>query len=244
MLLCKLCYFFLKVPVRVRLQCQPLLEDQFKPIIFDNYYSQNLFWFELDYAQTSKLISKLSSQVIASSSLNPWNATNRMNKFNVLPSNEMREEKGYSKLPGQENGFANSCESTGVLVSKDFFHLNADNQKEEVSEGTLAELDEKDLMYMKLKELAINLAFSDAPVTGQAVESAALMESDSRNGAVEHETSQEPNAVLEDLDEKNDKSSFDSTTYPLVIAQVHVITNEFADLSFRMEPVILHLYKF
>nr|GMC85896.1 kelch-like protein 3 [Ipomoea batatas] len=213
--------------VRVRLQCQPLLEDQFKPIILDNYYCQNLFWFELDHAQTSNLISRLSSQVIGPSSISPWNATSRMNIFNGLPSNDMREKTGYFKLPGPENGFANSCESTGALVTKDSLHLNGDNQKGEVSGGTLAEPGEKDLMYMKLKELAINLACSGAPVTGQAVESAALMESDSRYEAVEHDTSQEPNAVLEDLDEKNDKSSVDSTSYPSVIAQLVQGMDEF-----------------
>ncbi|CAK9184627.1 unnamed protein product, partial [Ilex paraguariensis] len=38
-----------QVQIRVRLQCQPLLEDQFKPVIMDNYFSHNHFWFELDH---------------------------------------------------------------------------------------------------------------------------------------------------------------------------------------------------
>lgn len=59
-----------KVKIRIRKQCQPLVEDQFKPIIAENYYEQRLFWFELDQEQTDKLISLFSaSSVIASTSL-------------------------------------------------------------------------------------------------------------------------------------------------------------------------------
>lgn len=51
-----------QVRVRVRMRCQPLTENQFKPIIVDNYYTQNHFWFELDHAQTNRLLSLFSSQ--------------------------------------------------------------------------------------------------------------------------------------------------------------------------------------
>ncbi|XVE78873.1 hypothetical protein DITRI_Ditri14bG0013200 [Diplodiscus trichospermus] len=50
-----------QVKIHIRMECQPLLEDQFKPIIADNYYEPKLFWFELDHAQTEKLISMFSS---------------------------------------------------------------------------------------------------------------------------------------------------------------------------------------
>lgn len=43
------------------LLCQPLVEDQFKPIIADNYYGPSHFWFELDHTQASMLISLLQS---------------------------------------------------------------------------------------------------------------------------------------------------------------------------------------
>ncbi|XVF19255.1 hypothetical protein REPUB_Repub11eG0094300 [Reevesia pubescens] len=59
-----------QVKIQVRMQCQPLLEDQFQPIISDNYYETKLFWFELDLAQTNKLISMFSSSpIITSTSL-------------------------------------------------------------------------------------------------------------------------------------------------------------------------------
>ncbi|KAL5072808.1 hypothetical protein RYX36_011792, partial [Vicia faba] len=45
-----------QVKVRVQVQCHPLLEDKFGPIIEENYYLNNHFWFELDHTQTSKLM--------------------------------------------------------------------------------------------------------------------------------------------------------------------------------------------
>lgn len=49
------------------MECQPLLEDQFSPIISNNYYEPRLFWFELERDQTEKLISMFSSVRITSS---------------------------------------------------------------------------------------------------------------------------------------------------------------------------------
>ncbi|KAL3753522.1 hypothetical protein ACJRO7_000859 [Eucalyptus globulus] len=56
-----------QVQIHIRMQCQPLPEDQFKRIIVDNYHTSNHFWFELDHAQTSKLISLFASLAIAPS---------------------------------------------------------------------------------------------------------------------------------------------------------------------------------
>nr|XP_043611223.1 influenza virus NS1A-binding protein homolog [Erigeron canadensis] len=56
--------------VQVRLRSsdsprQPLNEDQFKPIIVDNYYTPQRFWFELDHVQTNQLLALFSSQPIS-----------------------------------------------------------------------------------------------------------------------------------------------------------------------------------
>ncbi|PRQ51517.1 putative development/cell death domain-containing protein [Rosa chinensis] len=56
-----------QVQIRIRLQCKPLLESQFKPIIADNYYSANKFWFEIDHAETNKLMSLLASCAVVQS---------------------------------------------------------------------------------------------------------------------------------------------------------------------------------
>lgn len=65
-------YFFfqLKVKIKVRTQCSPLTEDEFRPIIAENYYEQRLFWFELDRAQTHRLISLFTSRGSVSRPLN------------------------------------------------------------------------------------------------------------------------------------------------------------------------------
>ncbi|GKC50722.1 development/cell death domain-containing protein, partial [Tanacetum coccineum] len=54
-----------QVQIRVKLHCRVLTENQFKPIIADNYYNPHHFWFELDHAQTNKLLSLLSTQALS-----------------------------------------------------------------------------------------------------------------------------------------------------------------------------------
>lgn len=51
------------------MQCQPLSEEQFKPILADNYsdHEPSHFWFELDQAQTDKLISLFSASPVKQS---------------------------------------------------------------------------------------------------------------------------------------------------------------------------------
>ncbi|XXG39840.1 hypothetical protein AAC387_Pa01g0698 [Persea americana] len=45
-----------QVRICVRTQCQPLQEKQFGPIIRDNFYTANHFWFELDHSQADHLL--------------------------------------------------------------------------------------------------------------------------------------------------------------------------------------------
>ncbi|PWA35514.1 development/cell death domain, Galactose oxidase, beta-propeller [Artemisia annua] len=54
-----------QVQIRVKLHCRVLTENQFKPIIADNYFNPHHFWFELDHAQSNKLLSLLSTQALS-----------------------------------------------------------------------------------------------------------------------------------------------------------------------------------
>ncbi|KAJ0263772.1 hypothetical protein HA466_0022360 [Hirschfeldia incana] len=45
-----------QVKVRVRVKCEPLVEETFGPVIADNYKDEKIFWFELDRIQTNKLL--------------------------------------------------------------------------------------------------------------------------------------------------------------------------------------------
>ncbi|KAG7017201.1 Kelch-like protein 8 [Cucurbita argyrosperma subsp. argyrosperma] len=92
-----------QVQILVRKLCQPLLENQFKPIIKDNYYSPNHFWFELDHAQTNKLISLLSSQAMTLHV--PQFTTNCKPCCTVLLSLESRDEGEKIKSQIMEEHF-------------------------------------------------------------------------------------------------------------------------------------------
>ena len=104
-----------KVKIRIRKQCQPLLEDQFKPIIAENYYEQRLFWFELDQEQTDKLISLFSaSSVIVSTSL-PSNTQKWISSFkSVQESGNIRTWESWDAHPGQARVGWESWDAPGL----------------------------------------------------------------------------------------------------------------------------------
>ncbi|KAL3524020.1 hypothetical protein ACH5RR_016854 [Cinchona calisaya] len=86
-----------QVQVRVRKQCRPLLEEEFAPIIADNYYEPALFWFELDRTQTSKLMDLFSSSPSMLPAITPClpNSAAWSTIFNSLPTsdaNDVRDE--------------------------------------------------------------------------------------------------------------------------------------------------------
>lgn len=74
-----------KVKVRVRVQCHPLLEDKFGPIIKENYYLNNHFWFELDHRQTSKLMHLFLSPTVATKTPISHSNTNGRTEYSSPP---------------------------------------------------------------------------------------------------------------------------------------------------------------
>lgn len=148
-------YFVMKVQIRVRLQCQPLLETQFKPIIVDNYYSQNHFWFELDHVQTSRLTSLLASQAVAPGTLVPRNTMKQRTFIQSLPPHDTREEgEGLVTLVLEAESLKHSSQKpdTREVASS----LERNNQPLEAQLDTkLVHQEEKDLICKKLKELAL-----------------------------------------------------------------------------------------
>lgn len=82
-----------QVQIRVRLNCEALREDQFRPIIADNYYNQNHFWFELDHTQVGKLMSSFASVAVSPSTYVPQNTQKWRAIFRVPPSADTVE--GY-----------------------------------------------------------------------------------------------------------------------------------------------------
>ena len=82
----------IKVQIRVRLQCQPLLESQFKLIIADNYYNDNHFWFEVDHAQANKLMASFASLAVAPSTSVLPNTAKWRSMFQAISSHDTRDE--------------------------------------------------------------------------------------------------------------------------------------------------------
>ncbi|KAL1816949.1 uncharacterized protein LOC108223676 isoform X2 [Daucus carota subsp. sativus] len=137
-----------QVQVRLRVQCQSLHEEQFKPIIVDNYFKSNHFWFELDHAQTDRLISLLSSVVIA-----PNTSALQLTKERKIPLTSQWREKGNEGFDTAVSNVdvAHSSSSDG---SPDDLVVDCNHSFEAYSDRRTIEESEKDIMYMKLKEMA------------------------------------------------------------------------------------------
>ncbi|KAI3829477.1 hypothetical protein L1987_03602 [Smallanthus sonchifolius] len=122
-----------QVQVRLKSARQPLTENLFKPIIVDNYFTRTHFWFELDHSQTSRLLSLFSSQPVSAS---------------LFTTNW----PFVSKKP--ENGLKEKTFCMGFSAET----VNSDTLDDCL--GTVGK-DEKELVYMKLKELSVNSKFLD-----------------------------------------------------------------------------------
>ncbi|XP_009373092.1 uncharacterized protein LOC103962148 [Pyrus x bretschneideri] len=129
-----------QVQIRVRLQCRPVLESQFKPILVDNYYSQCHFWFELDHAQTSRVMSLFATAGIASST-----------SVGSLPRNKIKWSDTFQARTstGTLEWFKplTSDDSTKLVERNDPFNAQIEMME--------AEQSEEQLIFMKLKELAL-----------------------------------------------------------------------------------------
>ncbi|GAB4834047.1 hypothetical protein Ancab_032300 [Ancistrocladus abbreviatus] len=134
-----------QVQIRVRLYCQPLLESQFEPIISDNYYNHNHFWFELDHAQTDKLISLFSSKVIAPGSFlqntTKWRmktqslpSPNRSDEGEEIKPPESRMASTYSNQPNGDSGaiYSSSCLDEDRLSHEHGLKVLEKNEKEAI----------------------------------------------------------------------------------------------------------------
>ena len=128
-----------------------MLESQFKAILVDNYYSQRNFWFELDHAQTSKVISLLATAAITSST--SVGSLARIKKWSHM----------FQALTS-----AGTLEFLQPLTSEDSTEFiernNPFNAQIDIME---AELAEEELLCMKLQELALqpNLKSSEGEDT-------------------------------------------------------------------------------
>nr|XP_016436437.1 PREDICTED: uncharacterized protein LOC107762580 [Nicotiana tabacum] len=208
-----------QVQMRVRLQCQPLPESLFKPIILDNYYNQNHFLFELDHVQAGKLISKLSSLEFAPSSCMPENAATWRNIIQGLPAKDNREENGQSEPQDLKENFVNPLDLNGNFGGGDIFLCpNGADQQLEAPLDNQVELYDKDLIHTEIRELAIQHECSGTSINGHAEESTNAVTNATINDVkIGQETFKKTQTMRE---EKNEESSSDLAVYPDIIAQL------------------------
>ncbi|KAL9315261.1 hypothetical protein ACSQ67_016262 [Phaseolus vulgaris] len=144
-----------QVQICVRLQCQPLPEDKFKELLADNYYINNHFWFELDHAQTSKLISVLSSRSIVSGNSVLLNTQNWMTLSRPLASNETWGEDETCKMLELETDYSAHSSTRTYWTENDYSlaehiqPLDTNEVENDVNE------DEMNSVFLKLKELTV-----------------------------------------------------------------------------------------
>ncbi|KAF5471488.1 hypothetical protein F2P56_008275 [Juglans regia] len=188
-----------QVQILVRKHCQPLPENQFKPIISDNYYTETHFWFELDHAQATRLMSLFAPLAVAPSTSVPRNTAKWRAIFQAFPLNDVVEKgEGFKPLTLEIKHSNHSSQKLDVAYAFDGY-----NQISEAhSDVKLVEQDEKEVIVMKLKELARCREHQDLP-TLRNVEDTAVM-----NGIqLEHKYFQREQTGAEDKNEDNPQSS-------------------------------------
>ncbi|XXG39845.1 hypothetical protein AAC387_Pa01g0703 [Persea americana] len=108
-----------QVLIRIRTQCQPLQEMQFRTIICDNFYTSSHFWFELDHAQVDSLVVLFTATCNSGARINPpYNLPNRRQSIGnanstSVPSTRMNLFVGSKEGPKRsaKQGLANRFEA-------------------------------------------------------------------------------------------------------------------------------------
>jgi len=183
------------VKVRERLQCQPLSEDKFAPVIAGNYYTNNHFWFELDHRQANKLTSLLASLAFASGCNLKWKT--------VFPSVPSKEDEAFEIPESEKQHFTRSSKrtySTEVTSSLDGNIRSLDTQLvlKEVNENEI------NLVYEKLKKIALGHESQDLSISDNVND--ITDENDSctvENDEKENDTPHENNACTVENDEND-----------------------------------------
>ncbi|XP_057801116.1 uncharacterized protein LOC131016442 [Salvia miltiorrhiza] len=207
-----------QVQIRLRLQCLALNENQFKLSIIDNYYGQSHFRFELDHAQTSRLMSQFSSLAVAPSisiRKNPpiWTAKQRFPLTNKI------NESGAFEPPALTDNFSNYDDSISTSTTTDnSLSLNGNNQLMEVT-NQMEQFDENDLIYMKLKELTLGNKFADANTIAGVVGKSSTSDDDQVTSG-----------------NRNSGSSSDQFDYPSLVEKLYIEIEELR--TFKQEQII------
>ncbi|XP_017235815.2 uncharacterized protein LOC108209426 [Daucus carota subsp. sativus] len=154
-----------QVQICLRLQCQALHEDQFKPIINDNYFTESRFWFELDHEQTDKLMSLMSSLAFSPSTSLPQNAARCKNVRKEIPlAHKGVENEGNDANSDVDFYLLEELNRDMPSASLEVVPGYSDNGQSSglgLEKRTVPE-DEKDYILMKLKEISLARQHSES----------------------------------------------------------------------------------
>ncbi|KAI3978359.1 hypothetical protein MKX01_013157 [Papaver californicum] len=153
-----------------RKQCKSLFEEQYKPILIGNYYTEDYFWFELDDAQTRQLILLFESLHIAKpnqasrhdnkvgrvsegkvTQLNERNEAKKAqysSKWNVLQ--DMNSDSGKNEEEGSSSATSFKEENEEEVIYRKLLQIVNEREKEATP---FEEASDEGLMYHKLLQL-------------------------------------------------------------------------------------------
>lgn len=142
-----------QVHIRMRMQCEPLLEKQFKPIIATNYYTPSRFCFELDVSQARALTSLFGSSPHVPAKWIPKVTSSRDAAPEIKDSTQSALIPAFSFL-----GHLPSTKPSDTPIC-------AQNKKLETHTDSADVEDEENIVYQKLKKLAVERNRANASAT-------------------------------------------------------------------------------
>ncbi|TVU25145.1 hypothetical protein EJB05_27627 [Eragrostis curvula] len=133
-----------QVHIRMKTQYPNLLEAQFKRVLADNYYNHPHFYFELDHAQTTALISLFKTLAPANFNLAQAVSTKRSTVVSLSKASVGPEPQKVKMNPkGASNSFSMLSNASGAVSSRwtDLADSGADNAS--ISKYSCSNTDDK-----------------------------------------------------------------------------------------------------
>ncbi|KAI3905352.1 hypothetical protein MKX01_040043 [Papaver californicum] len=143
------------VRICIRKQCKSLLEEQYKPILIDNYYTEDHFLFELDDTQTRHLISLFESSLISYLK----RASRHDKKVERQLSLDLRNRSKCQWNVLQDMNVADSGENeeeglnSSELEDDTFFYMGTDFESGSSNATPFEEENKEEVVYHKLLQI-------------------------------------------------------------------------------------------
>lgn len=144
-----------QVHIRTRMQCEPLSEKQFKPVIAANYYTSSRFFFELDVSQARALTSMFGSSPVLHVPVK-W-IPKVTSSLDAVP--EVKVSTKSSLMP--DFSFSGHLPSMNPSDTP----MCAQNKLRETHTDSAEAEDEEDIVYQKLRKLSLERNLTNSSAT-------------------------------------------------------------------------------